>query len=239
MSEDAATRMDALRDRLRGSLNRLVFFVVPSGVAFMALGDALSALLLDKPEDVRLSWYVLIGSAVGLTASTQGRLYASAFFALKDTRTPLNFALVRVAVSAALSAFAVLVAPGLFGIPQHVAVAGISAASGIAAWVEYTLLRRSLRKHVGDVAVPGRRMLQLWGASLAAGAASIGAKVALGHHFGVREGTLNEWGGSVLTPPQLSPWLAAPIVIGAFGVVYFGLTPNVWKKVLRRRSAVK
>jgi putative peptidoglycan lipid II flippase len=237
MSEDAATRTEALRDRLRASLNRLVFFVVPSGVAFATLGDALSALLLDHPEDVRLSWYVLIGSAVGLTASTQGRLYSSAFFALKDTRTPLKFAIVRVAVSAALSALAVL-APGFLSVPQHLAVAGISAASGIAAWTEYTCLRLSLRKHVGDVAVPSARMLQLWGAALAAGLASVGAKLALSHHFGVREGTLKEWGGSVLTPPQLSPWVAAPIIIGVFGVVYLGLTPNVWKKVLRRRGAL-
>ena len=37
-------------------------------------------------------WAILAGSAVGLLATTLGRLYASAFYALQDTRTPLRFA---------------------------------------------------------------------------------------------------------------------------------------------------
>jgi putative peptidoglycan lipid II flippase len=233
MSEDAATRVDALRDRLKASLQRLVFFVIPSAAAFVFLGDALGGVLLKSPADARVSWYVLLGSAVGLTASTQGRLYSSAFFALKDTRTPLNFAVVRVTVSAALAAAAVLLLPGLLGIPKHVAVAGISAASGIAAWTEYTCLRLALRKHVGDVSVGAGRMLHLWGAAIAAGLASVGAKLLLTAHFGAAQ--VNEWGGAVLAAPAFNRWLTAAVMVGAFGATYFGLTPNVWKKVLLRR----
>ena len=44
-------------------------------------------------------WGILAGSAVGLLASTMGRLYASTYYALHDTRTPLRFALVRVVLT--------------------------------------------------------------------------------------------------------------------------------------------
>ena len=41
-------------------------------------------------------WAILGGSAIGLLATTLGRLYASAYYALRDTRTPLRFAVLRV-----------------------------------------------------------------------------------------------------------------------------------------------
>ena len=44
----------------------------------------------------------LAGSAVGLLASTLGRLYSSTYYALGDTRTPLNCAIVRVALTTVL-----------------------------------------------------------------------------------------------------------------------------------------
>lgn len=237
MSEDAATRTDALKARLQAGLERLVFLVIPSAAAFVFLGDVIAAPLLESGHfvkaDTRIAWYVLIGSAVGLTASTQGRLYSSAFFALKDTKTPLKLAVIRVAISACLAALAVTQLPVLLGIPPHVAVAGISAASGLAAWAEYYLLRRQLRARLGDVGVGLPRILHLWGAALVAGAAAAGVKFALTVRFGAA--ITAEWGGLMLPFPQLSPLIVAPIVVGVFGVVYLALTPNIWKKVLRRR----
>ena len=47
-------------------------------------------------------WGILAGSAVGLLASTLGRLYSSTYYALRDTRTPLRYALVRVVLTTVL-----------------------------------------------------------------------------------------------------------------------------------------
>lgn len=238
MSEDAATRKDALKARLQAGLERLVFLVIPSAAAFLFLGDVIAAPLLEsghfKAADTRVAWYVLIGSAVGLTASTQGRLYSSAFFALKDTKTPLKFAIMRVVISAGLAAAAVTQLPALLGVPQHIAVAGIAAASGIAAWAEYLALRRALGAHLGDVGVRLTRIAHLWGAAITAGLAAASVKFALSVRFGAA--ITAEPGGLLLPAPQLSPLLVAPIVVGVFGIVYFALTPNIWKKVLRRRA---
>ena len=46
--------------------------------------------------------HILMGSTVGLLAATWGRLYSSAFYALKDTKTPLRFAIVRVTLTGVL-----------------------------------------------------------------------------------------------------------------------------------------
>ena len=48
-------------------------------------------------------WAILAGSAVGLLASTMGRLYASTFWALHDTRTPLRTASIRVCLTIGLA----------------------------------------------------------------------------------------------------------------------------------------
>jgi putative peptidoglycan lipid II flippase len=96
----------ALRDRLDGGLRRIAFFVVPSAMAFLALGDVLVSALLEsgrfRHADAVYVWAILAGASVGLLASTLGRLYSSAYYALRDTRTPLRFALVRVALTTVL-----------------------------------------------------------------------------------------------------------------------------------------
>ena len=99
----------ALRGRLARGLEQISFFVVPSSMAFVALGDVVVATIYRSGKfghaDVIYVWGVLAGSAVGLLASTSGRLYSSAFYALRNTRTPLNFAMIRVALTLALGYF--------------------------------------------------------------------------------------------------------------------------------------
>src|SRR5205085_1519533 len=112
-------------------LRRIAFFVVPSAVAFLALGDVIAAALLQtgrfRHVDAVYVWGILAGSAVGLLASTLGRLYSSAFYALRDTRTPLRFALVRVALTSALGYLFALPLPRWLGIPPMWGAAGLTA----------------------------------------------------------------------------------------------------------------
>ena len=100
---------DALRQRLQDGLRRIAFFVVPSAIAFLALGDVIAAALLQtgrfRSEDAVYVWGILAGSALGLLATTLGRLYSSAYYALHDTRTPLAFAIIRIFVSTILGYF--------------------------------------------------------------------------------------------------------------------------------------
>ncbi len=96
----------ALRDRIDSGLRHIAFFIVPSAAAFLAFGDLIAGALLQTGRfthtDAQYVWGILAGSSVGLLASTMGRLYSSAYYALRDTRTPLQFAVLRVALTTVL-----------------------------------------------------------------------------------------------------------------------------------------
>jgi len=90
----------------------------------------------------------LAGSAVGLLASTLGRLYSSTYYALRDTRTPLRFAVIRVALTTALVAFAPCGCRGGWALDPAGAW-GADGVRGVAGWVEFTLLRHALNRRIG------------------------------------------------------------------------------------------
>lgn len=175
-----------LRERLERSLERIAFFVIPSAVGFVALGDVIVATIYRSGrfghQDVLFVWSVLAGSAVGLLASTSGRLYSSAFYALRNTRTPLNFALIRVALTLALGYFFALPLPRLLNIDQHWGVAGLTLSAGISGWVEFALLRRALHRRIGTVPVPGSHIAKMWTAALVAALLAYGVKGVLPFH---------------------------------------------------------
>jgi putative peptidoglycan lipid II flippase len=123
-------------------------------------------------ESARWVWGALAGAAVGLLANTMGRLYSSASYALGDTRGPLRFAVARVAIAAALGWGAALWLPPLLDVDDRWGVAAITAASGIAAWVEFTLLRHSVSRRIGRTGVPATRLAALWACALVPGAAA-------------------------------------------------------------------
>jgi len=163
-----------IRGRLSDGLDRIAYFIVPSVVAFLALGDLIVLLLFQSGKFQRDNtiwvWQILIGSTVGLLASTMGRLYSSTFYALRDTRTPLRFAVVRVVLTTLLGYLFALVLPGLLGLDRKLGAAGLTASAGIAGWVEFYLLRREMDKRIGRTRLVPARTARLWFAALAAAA---------------------------------------------------------------------
>jgi putative peptidoglycan lipid II flippase len=173
-----------LRGRLTGGLERIAFYIIPSAVAFLALGDVLSAVLFESGRFTRSDsvwvWQALAGSTVGLLASTWGRLYSSTFYALRDTRTPLRFAIVRVALTSVLGFFAALYLPVALGVDRRLGVAGLTATAGIAGWIEFFLLRRAMTQRIGATSLPQSLTLKLWLAAAASAAIGWGVKLAFG-----------------------------------------------------------
>lgn len=172
-----------LRARIGSGLRQIAFFVVPSAMAFLALGDVIAALLFQNggrftATESRYAWGILAGSAVGLLASTLGRLYSVTYYALHDTRTPLRFALVRVALTTVLGALFAFEGPRLLGIDHHWGAAGLTSSAGIAGWVEFSLLRSRLNRRIGTTGLDARFVATLWGIALAAAAAGWGVRIA-------------------------------------------------------------
>ncbi len=174
----------ALRARLAPALARIAFFIVPSAVAFAALGDVIAAGIYQTGHFTRADavwvWSVLAGSAVGLLATTMGRLYSSAWYALRDTVTPLKFALVRVTLTLVLGYVAALWLPRWAGIDARWGVAGLTASAGVAGWVEFVLLRRRLHGRIGAVDLPRALLPRLWSAAAVAAAVAWGIKLLMG-----------------------------------------------------------
>ena len=198
---------ETLRQRLDQGLRRISFFIVPSAVAFLALGDVIAAVLYQTGKFTRSDsiyvWTILAGAAVGLLASTLGRLYSSTYYALQDTRTPLLYAVLRVSLGSVLGYFFAIHLPGLLGYESRLGAAGLTIASGIAGWVEFVLLRSSLNKRIGKTGLALTYSAKLWTGAL------IGA--ALG------------WGLKLL----VAGWHPIPlaiVVLGGYGTCYFAVT---------------
>jgi putative peptidoglycan lipid II flippase len=172
----------ALRQRLDSAMERVSFFIIPSVAAFLVLGDSIVALLYQTgkftPSDVEYVWAVLAGSTVGLLASTLGRLYTSAFWALRDTRTPLRFATLRVLLTAGLGWLLAFPAPRWLGLPARMGLVGLTVSAGMAAWIEFTLLRLSLNRKIGRTGLHYPYVAKLWGIALGAAIPAFALKYA-------------------------------------------------------------
>jgi putative peptidoglycan lipid II flippase len=197
-----------LRQRLNAGLRQIAFFIVPSAMAFFALGDVIAAGLYQSgrftPENATYVWGIIAGSAVGLLASTLGRLYASTYYALRDTRTPLRYASLRVALTVGLGYLCALPLPRWLGIDQHWGAAGLTASAGVAGWVEFALLRRTLNTRIGTTGVPASLIARLWTS------AAVGAAVA--------------WGIKLAVGNPDHPVVTALVVLFPYGLIYFAVT---------------
>ena len=212
---------EVLRERTISALRRVAFFVVPSAVAFVLLGDVIVAGLYRAGEfgaaDVTVVWLTLAAYSFGLLASTSTRIFQSAFFALHDTKTPARVAGMRVVAAAiagtllmlqfeAVTIGSLTIRAGVFGSVNIVGIplgpVGLALGAAVGAWLEWGLLRRGLRKRIGAVGAGFGNLARMLGAALAAAAAGHGVRLALG---------------------DMHSLPAALFVATAYGVVYFGV----------------
>ena len=197
---------ETLRRRLDAGLQRISFFIVPSAMAFLALGDVIAAVLYQTGKFTRADsvyvWTILAGSAVGLLASTLGRLYSSTYYALQNTKTPLLYAVVRVVLTTILGYLFALPLPRRLGIDPKLGAAGLTISAGIAGWVEFVLLRRGLNQRIGRTGLTFAYTAKLW--------------------VGAVAGVVVGWGLKLL----VSGWHPIPlaiVVLGGYGITYFAV----------------
>jgi len=201
---------ERLRTRLDAGLRQIAVFIVPSSMGFLALGDVMVGALYQNGKfgrsDSVYVWAILAGSAVGLLASTLGRLYASTFYALHDTRTPLRFAVARVFLTTVLGYLFSIPLPDALGVPRQWGAVGLTASAGLAGWVEFALLRRGLNRRIGRTGLPLSYVSKLWVSAGLSAAAGWGLKILLG---------------------GLHPIILAALVLTPYGLLYFALT-SLW-----------
>ena len=191
---------DAVRRRVADGWVRILFYIVPSAVVFVAFGDLVIGMLLRSGafglREQQLVHGTLAAYAVGLVAFSSNRLFATVFHAQQDYRSPLRFSMASVAVSIACAAgFA-------FAFRAHpMAVAGIALGAAAGAWVNFGLLRARLGRELGALLTPPARraVWRVLGATVLATAL-----------------------GAALRPLSAAwhQWVAGPVVLGTFSAVY-------------------
>lgn len=202
--EVGADALDAVRERVRGGWQRILFYVVPSALAFVTLGDYCVALLFAGGrfggDDIRRVHGVLAVYAIGLVSFASVKLLSSAHYALRDYRTPLRASLASLFVSA-FTATAI----ALPWRSSPYAPMGIAAGSAIGSFVNLAWLGRGLRGRLGV----------LYTASMWLGSRRILAAALVASAVG----GLGRWGHLELAG-STSPRLFAVPVLAVFGVAY-------------------
>jgi putative peptidoglycan lipid II flippase len=181
MDHDDRPRIVARLDR---GLGRVAFFVIPSTVAFVFVGDLVVATIFQggrfTADDAAQAGVILAVYGLGMLASTSTRLLQSALYGVGDTRNPAIYAIIRVVVSLAIGIAvmfpldAVQVTQDGFEVVGEVAwqvapeadrtgvdnllrigAAGLAFGAAVGAWLELWLLRVRTRLVFGRTRLGG------------------------------------------------------------------------------------
>jgi putative peptidoglycan lipid II flippase len=222
LSRERSRATEALRARAIAAARRLAFFIVPSFIAFVLLGDVIVAGIYRAGRfgsaDVTVVWLTLVAYSLGLFASTSTRVYQSTFFALRDTKTPARIAGLRVLTSAVAGAVlmtqfepitigSLTIPAGLFGDVRVAGLplgpVGLALGASLGAWLEWLLLRSRLARRVGAVGAGVSELSRMLMASLVAAALAYSLRAAIAHFH---------------------PLLMAMLIVAVFGAVYLAVS---------------
>ena len=209
-----------LSDRVSQGLRRIAFFLVPSVIGYVVLGDVVVAAIFETgafgQSQSLVTWGVLAAYSLGLAASASSRLLSSAFYALRDTRTPAWIAALRVVVSALVGVALMFPLDRIGFAGLRLGAAGLALGASAASWLEYGLLRRALRRAIG---AHGPRVSPVARMALAASVAAAA-------------------GGSVqMLAPPAHPLVVALETLLPFGVIYLAVAHFTGVGVSLRRGS--
>ena len=144
-----ANRSDLVDDSQNRALEFALALALPAAVALVVMADPIIAVLFERrsfaASDTAKTAAALTAFAVGLPAFIMVKVFSPGFFAREDTRTPMWFAGIAVAINVAFSL-------ALFPFLAHV---GIAIATSLAGWVNAALLAGALVRRGQFRADPG------------------------------------------------------------------------------------
>jgi putative peptidoglycan lipid II flippase len=142
MAEQAARGNDELEDTLSRALRLILYLTIPASVGLMVLAKPITAFLLRSGAFNSASTDLVVGAVVfysiALFAHAGIEILSRGYYAMSDTRTPVAFAVISMAVNLVLSL--ILVWP--FGIK------GLAFSLSAATIVEFVLLLRTLMRRL-------------------------------------------------------------------------------------------
>ena len=147
LSRDAVgdTPHDQLRTRIATGFRRIAYFVLPSAFACAAFGPQIVGALFQTgrfdADDTLLVGGVLAAYGIGLLGQSTVKLFASGFYAMRDTRTPVRIAIISLLISGVLSWFFM----------RRLGPAGIALGSSIGGTFNTVLHLYDLDRRIGTI----------------------------------------------------------------------------------------
>ena len=139
------TANEQLRARIATGFRRIAYFVLPSAFAFAAFGPQIVGALFQTgrfdADDTVLVGGVLAAYGIGLLGQSTVKLFASGFYAMRDTRTPVRIAIMSLVISGFLSWFFM----------RRFGPAGIALGSSIGATLNTALHLYDLDRRIGTI----------------------------------------------------------------------------------------
>jgi putative peptidoglycan lipid II flippase len=133
----AGNETGALHSQNR-ALELSMFLTLPSAIALMAIPAPIIHTVFEHGAFTRADTFAvapaLLAFAIGLPAFTLTKVFQPGFFAREDTKTPMRFALISVAVNIA----------GSLILSRYMGHVGIALATSLAAWLNAALLAVTL-----------------------------------------------------------------------------------------------
>lgn len=121
------------------ALEICLLLALPAAVALFVAAEPIIRVLFERGEftaaNTDMTAKVLMGYALGLPAYICIKVFSTAFWSKQDTMTPVKISVFCTLLNIAIA----LMLIGVFG------VAGIAAATGIAGWVQFVLMKRGLK----------------------------------------------------------------------------------------------
>lgn len=218
--------MDGLRSDLDFGLRVVWIISIPATAGLVALREPILSLLFERgafdADTTRLTGQALLAYGLGLAAFSTVKVAAPAFYALKDTRTPVRIAMICMGTNMILNL--ALMVPF-----RH---AGLALATTLAAFLNAGLLLHRLRDKVGYR--PGWSQFSVLARTL----------LASGILYGFLAWCLERFWGTDLTTLdkalRLLPMIGGGILLYAGAALALGMEePRALLRALRRRGGAQ
>ena len=223
LTRDRAAGMEAVRERAERAVRTVLFWLIPIAAGYIVFREEVMAIFRTGgafgQTDAVAAGAVLAAYAIGLPASGTSRVLSSTFYALGDTRTPARIAYARIAVSAVVGIALMFPLDRLTVGNLGLGAAGLAVGASLGAWLELSLLRRSLALQLPGLSLGGSRVARCLLATLVATAVGLAPGMLL---------------------PPLHPALAAVAAILPVALAYLwiahalGVSPERLRRLYRR-----
>lgn len=138
----SANRQEESSSLMSQSIEMGLMLALPAAVALFVIPAPILQVLFERGEfnntATLASAYALMAYAVGLPAFVLIKIFSTAYFANKDTKTPVKFVMIGAVINIVLGI--ILIFPF-----AHI---GIAMATAIAAWVNFTLLYLGMKQKI-------------------------------------------------------------------------------------------